>query len=132
MTETSIQDYYVFGETSSKDHWHTPSTGGEICWNNRQWAIRMNALIKEYNKGVDDGLTSLDGEEDHIPYIAIPDHPTMAFNTHHHTSEYDGGLIFGGGIHDHRSMQDGGFAYSVYHPGHNLPNRAYEREEVFS
>ncbi len=129
--EFIVPDKYSFPETSSREHWHTPSSGGEICWNNQQWATRMNAIIKEYNKTIDEKLRLLGGEQDHIPYISVPPHPTRAYNVHHHTSEFDGGLIFGAGLHDHRSLAEGGFAYAVYHPGTSLPSKAYEIEEVY-
>lgn len=104
----TIVDGYNFSETSSEEHWHTPSTGGEICFNNQQWAIRMNSIIKEYNKTIDDGLISLDNDQDHIPYLAVPANPTLGWNVHHHTSFADGGLIFGGNLHDHRSNAEVG------------------------
>lgn len=126
----TIIDKYDYPETSSQEHWHSPSTGGELVWNNQQWAIRMNALIKEYNKTISDTLVDVDSEKDHIPYIAVPAAPTRGYNIHHHSSQFDGGLIFGAGMHDHRSNAHGGFAYAVYAAATSVPVKAYEVEEV--
>lgn len=122
---------FQFSETAFNIHGHTPSSGGKICWNDLQLVNMYNSIIRQVNKAVHELLAVADGTVDHIPYIASPPNPTQGYNTHHHTSEYDGGLIFGGGLHDHRDMSQAGYAYAVYHPATNLPKLPYEREEVF-
>lgn len=123
---------YVYPNVSVNEHWHTPSSGGEICWNDLQYIARLNASIYQQNHTTDKYNRALDGELDHIPYIAASSNPTQGYNVHHHTSEFDGGLVLGGGMHDHRNNTNGGYAYSVYHPGTSLPAMAYEAEEVLS
>jgi hypothetical protein len=113
-------------------HFHTPRTGGEIVWNNVQLAHMLNSYIAYLNSQVH-GSIKKEGESEgkaHIPFVKVPPNPTIGFNTHGHTSEFDGGFIFGASLHDHRDNANGGFAYAVYHPGTNLPKLAYEREEV--
>lgn len=111
-------------------HFHTPRTGGEIIWNNIQLIAAINSHVDQLNKAVNPQIKhSTDGQR-HVPYIKVPANPTIGFNQHHHTSEYDGGFIFGGNLHDHRDNANGGFAYAVYHPGTQLPKLAYEKEEV--
>lgn len=123
---------FDFSRTMADLHGHTPSEFGEIVFNNVAWANRLNALIREINRTVD---LRFNGQgtvgTDHIPYIATPANPTIGWNRHGHTSPYDGGKLIGAGMHDHRDNREGGFAYSVYHPGTSLPSHAYEREEVY-
>lgn len=122
--------------TSQKDitpiHGHTPTTGGEIIWNNVQLVALLNSYIAHLNSNIEPSVKR-DGDEEgkaHIPYIKVPPAPTRGFNSHHHTSEFDGGFIFGGSLHDHRGNANGGFAYAVFHAGTNLPSLSYEKEEV--
>ena len=123
---------YVYPNVSINEHWHTPSTGGEICWNDLQFIARINAIIYRMNHTTDRYNKILDDGSDHIPYLAAPKTPTQGYNTHHHLNEFDGGAIIGAGVHDHRDNAHGGFAYAVYHPGTSLPSLAYEAEEVAS
>jgi hypothetical protein len=81
-------------------HFHDDSTT-QIAWNDVQ-AILM------YNEHTGENLP--------VPLMA-----TEAYNVHHHTSEFDGGYIPGMGPHDHRDNFNGGFCFSVYHPGTSLP-----------
>lgn len=122
---------YPFGETAFNIHAHSPSSGGKICWNNVQLINMWNSIIRQVNKTINEYLGAADGGIDHIPYIATPENPTQAYNVHHHTSEYDGGLLFSGTIHDHRSMGQCGYAYATYHPATNIPTASYEREQIF-
>lgn len=131
MTNMIIPMDHRFEYASVNEHWHSPTSGGELVWNNVQWVNRINAIIREINKTIDERFFGVfNGDKDHIPYLEVPINPTHGYNEHHHTSFADGGLIFGGGLHDHRSTANGGFAYAVYHPGTSLPSMAYEKEEV--
>lgn len=111
-------------------HFHTPRTGGELIWNNIQLISVLNSHIATLNKAVPPQIKYETDTINHIPYVTTPANPTIGFNTHHHTSEFDGGTVFGAGLHDHRDNANGGFSYCVYHPGTGLPKLAYEKEEV--
>jgi hypothetical protein len=84
-------------------HFHDASTT-EIAWNDVQAISMFNAIT---------------GED-----VPVPDAATQGYNRHYHTSEFDGGILGGGGApHDHRSNEPGygGFCFSCYAPGVALP-----------
>ena len=82
-----------------------------LAWNDVQAAMFQNLYLH--------------GGE--APLLRVPDTATEGYNQHHHTSEFDGGVIAGvGGIHDHRDNKHGGFAYAVFHPGTSVPMAPWE------
>lgn len=86
--------------------------GGQmpIAWNDVQAAIYENKYIR-YSEA---------------PLLQVPDTASEGYNQHHHTSDFDGGVIHGLGIHDHRSNLNGGFCFAVFHPGTTLPQATWE------
>lgn len=84
----------------AKVHFHDGSQT-PIAWNNVQAIQGFNAVTGE-------GLP--------VPAVA-----TEGYNQHYHTSQFDGGLIPGTGLHDHRDNFNSGFAFAIYHPGTSLP-----------
>lgn len=125
-----VPAYIDFSRVAKSIHFHTHNTGGEIAWNNLQITNFINSIIRNLNRAVPEELKDSDPNKSHIPYLAVPATPTVGFNIHHHTNEFDGGAIFGMGLHDHRDNANGGFAYATYHPGTNLPKLSYEEEVV--
>jgi len=117
-------------QAGASEHWHEPFSGGELVWNNVQLVERLNSWIRERERSIIENLRDDDESLTHMPFLAVPPNPTVSFNVHHHTSEFDGGFVFGGSLHDHRDNANGGFAYAVYHPGTALPKLAFERLEV--
>lgn len=63
--------------------------------------------------------------EGRIP-LKVPAYPTAAYNVHHHTSEYDGGVVSTGGCHAHYSNSTGGFAFCVFFPSVGVPLADWE------
>ena len=57
--------------------------------------------------------------------LPVPLMPTEGYNTHGHTSQFDGGWIPGAGPHDHRDNFNGGFAFAIFHPGTRLPQQPW-------
>jgi len=90
----------------SKAHFHDDSSS-QIAYNDVQAIELFNAITGEA--------------------IPIPDMATQFYNAHYHSSNYDGGFLSGGGagIHDHRDVLNGGFAFAVYHPGTALPQQPW-------
>lgn len=80
----------------SKLHFHDDSTA-QIVFNDVQAIKQLNALT---------------GDNIPVPLVA-----TEGYNSHGHTSLYDGGAIPGRGVHSHTSNFDGGFAFAILHPG---------------
>lgn len=82
----------------------------EIAFNDVQAAQLVNTFLREGKKAV-----------------VVPAYPTEAFNVHHHTSDYDGGVVSGiKGVHDHRDMAHGGFAFAVFYPAIGVPMADWE------
>ena len=97
----STEDMKRWRMDMSKIHFHDASQG-EIAWNDVQAIQMYNAIA---------GMS-----------VPVPDMATEGYNKHYHTSEYDGGMIIGMSIHDHRDAVTGsGFAFAVFHPGTALP-----------
>jgi hypothetical protein len=65
--------------------------------------------------------------EGRIP-LKVPAYPTAAYNVHHHTSEYDGGVVSTGGAHSHIDNKSGGFCFSIFAPsvGGGVPMADWE------
>jgi len=96
---------------SDSMHFHDGSQA-PIAWNDVQAILYWN----EYSKGNEGAL------------LPVPDTASEGYNQHHHTSEFDGGLIPGVlGVHDHRDNQNGGLAFACFHPATSLPQAAWER-----
>lgn len=94
----------------SWNHFHDGSQSG-IAWNDVQ-------AIEGYNDTV---LANR-----HVK-LAVPETATEGYNQHHHTSDYDGGVIPGlMGVHDHRDNDHGGFCYCVFHPSTAVPQLPWE------
>ena len=80
-----------------------------IAWNDVQAILARNALAE-------------------IHQLEVPSEATEGYNQHHHTSEFDGGLIPGvRGMHDHRDNKNGGFAFAVFHPATQVPQMPWEQ-----
>lgn len=98
-------------------HGHGP--GNPIVWNNIQLAKIENAQI--------DALKQTSITPNNLFYKVTRAYPTVGYNQHHHTSEYDGGAVYGAGMHAHSGPSDMGYAFAVYHPGTSLaPTRITE------
>lgn len=89
---------------SAELHFHDDSTH-QIVWNNVQAIIAYNELT---------------GDNVPVPLMA-----TEGYNDHGHTSKMDGGFLPGAGVHDHRDNLNGGYCFSVYHPGTSLPQQPW-------
>lgn len=59
--------------------------------------------------------------------ISVPSYPTEGYNQHHHTSEYDGGVLPGvTGNHTHKDNRNGGFAFAIFAPASGIPMSDWE------
>jgi hypothetical protein len=91
-------------------HFHDGSQS-PIAWNDVQAIKFFNDYILKGNG----------------PLLEVPEVATEGYNQHHHTSEFDGGVIPGlQGVHDHRDNDHGGFAFAVFHPATDVPQAAWE------
>ncbi len=107
MDDEALESIGVFLSTM---HSHD---GGQmpIAWNDVQASIYENKYIRY----------------DQAPLLPIPATATEGYNQHHHTSDFDGGVLPGVmGVHDHRNNLSGGFCFSVFHPGTALPQMTWE------
>jgi len=89
-------------------HGHTPKDGSEIIWNNIQQAKLFNAQIEI--------LKRTHETPENLHYLKVPLLPTVGYNQHYHTSEFDGGYVYGGGLHSHLGNFDGGYCFATYAP----------------
>ena len=90
---------------------HHDGSMGQIVWNDVQAIMAKNKYIRA-------GRVSL---------LPVPETATEGYNQHHHTSEFDGGIIPGiMGVHDHRDNVHGGFAFAVFHPATSVPLAVWE------
>lgn len=115
-SETSDNPYvpsgYALMAVSGREYLHGHGPGNPIVWNNVQEAKVYNAQISALKKTAQD--------PDNLFYKVTYAYPTVGYNQHHHTSEFDGGLVYGAGLHAHSGPSDAGFAFAVYHPGTSL------------
>ena len=59
--------------------------------------------------------------------LTVPSYPSIGYNQHSHTSEYDGGVLPGiTGNHTHSSNRTGGFAFAVFYPATGVPQSDWE------
>lgn len=90
---------------------HHDGSMGQLVWNNVQAIINKNKYLRS-GRGV---------------LLTVPDVATEGYNQHHHTSEFDGGIIPGiMGVHDHRDNAHGGFAFACFHPATSVPHAVWE------
>jgi hypothetical protein len=82
----------------------------EIAWNDVQAILNENRIVRN----------------NEAPLIQVPDEASEGYNQHHHTSQYDGGTIFGMGPHCHTGPRDGNFCFSVFYPSTMAPLMAWE------
>jgi hypothetical protein len=96
------------GIPASLVHFHG-GAGSPIAWNDVQ-------EIDYFNK-----YASLDRK------MSVPSFPSVGYNQHSHTSEYDGGVLPGiTGNHTHASSKSGGLAFAVLYPATGVPQADWE------
>ena len=89
-------------------HFHG-GAGSPIAWNDVQ-------EVDFFNK-----YAGLDSK------LPVPAFPSVGYNQHSHTSEYDGGVLPGiTGNHTHASSRSGGFAFAVFYPATGVPQSDWE------
>lgn len=94
----------------SSIHFHDGSQS-PISWNDVQ-------AIKYFNDYVLKG---------NGPLLELPTIATEAYNQHHHTSEFDGGVVPGvRGVHNHADNDNGGFSFAVFFPSTDTPQAPWE------
>lgn len=102
--------------------YHGHGFANPIFWNNIQEVAYYNYYVKLAKHA--------EVNPDAIFYLRTKKYPTMGYNQHTHINEFDGGLIYGGGLHAHSNPNDGGYAFAVYHPGTWLsPTTMYIEDE---
>ena len=89
-------------------HFHG-GAGSPIAWNDVQEIDYFNRFV-----GLDRKM-------------AVPAYPSVGYNQHSHTSEYDGGVLPGiTGNHTHASGRSGGLAFACFYPATGLPQADWE------
>jgi hypothetical protein len=89
-------------------HYHG-GAGAPIAWNDVQEVDYFNRYA---------GLDSK---------IEVPSYPSVGYNQHSHTSEYDGGVLPGiTGNHTHSSARNGGLCFAVLYPATGVPQADWE------
>ena len=89
-------------------HFHG-GAGAPIAWNDVQEVNYFNIYATPGRK------------------MPVPSFPTVGYNQHSHTSEYDGGVLPGiTGNHTHASSRSGGFAFAVFYPATGVPQSDWE------
>lgn len=103
------QDVYM---SSTLVHHHDGGMG-QIVWNDVQAIMAKNRYVRK-GRGV---------------LVPVPEVATEGYNQHHHTSEFDGGVIVGAKpVHNHVDNAHGGFAYAVFAPATSVPFMTWEEE----
>ena len=107
ISDADADDVYML---ASLVHFHDGGMG-QIAWNDVQAAQYKNRYLR---KGRD-------------ALLKVEASASEGYNQHHHTSEFDGGIIPGVmGNHDHRDNAHGGFAFAVFHPATKVPHAVWE------
>ena len=106
-----ISDSYINnrgGITPSSFHFHGGASA-PIAWNDVQ-------EIDFHNKYI--------GLDKKLP---VPSYPSVGYNQHSHTSEYDGGVLPGiTGNHTHASARSGGLSFACFYPATGIPQADWE------